>query len=356
MENSKISFCSLPWSYLYLRYGGRVQPCCQNSTHLGDVNDKDFSFESVWNGEKLQEIRQLISEHKYEEAGCSKDCFTIHRFEQEKEINLFNKEILETASQHTEMEENLELLQKSIHNKDLITENLPYHLDVQPIEACNMSCIMCHQNHTNPTKLDTEKLNEFLTPLKKSLLSVTFQGGEIFVEPKYKDILIDLKDSMQEHQTIHVITNASLLSHEDLDRMTQGANPIQFTISADGIDEKTFKFIRQSSRFNKVMENIKYLAKLQKEKNTQLLRWNFVVMKSNFFQIKDAITISEELGIETNFQAIIGVYPNENIFDYPLINNKDALQYIQEAIQLSEQLEIKVIGLSIIEQKLKKLQ
>jgi len=352
MKNKTIPHCTLPWTYLYLRYGGRIQPCCQNSTSLGNVNVEGFNFDKVWNGKEMQLLRKLISEDKYEEAGCSKDCNIIHTLKHEKGVQLFDSQIIAVAKLNNNFKNNLYKLKKAISEKKVISSNLPTQLDIQPTEACNMSCIMCHQNHTNPDKLGTKEILKVIEPIIETIYSISFQGGEIFIDKKYKELLINLKHRIQKFQQLKVITNGSLLFPEDLDKMTKGENPIYFTISADGVNEKTFKEIRQSSHFNRVIKNIRYLAKVQENKKKEIIRWNFVVMKSNFYQIKELIILSSQLKITIFLQAIIGTYPEENIFQYLLIDIGKALKYIQEAIILQVDLKAKIIGLEILKQKL----
>lgn len=321
---------------------------------MGNINDEDFEFNNVWNGEKIQKIRQLIIENKYEEAGCNKDCNVLYNIQQKGEMEIFSPDILNASKKNKTFKKNITILKNSLLKNHIKINSLPISWDIQPTEACNMRCIMCHQNHTNPTKLDSDTIERILKINHEVIYSLCVQGGEVFVDQKYKDLLINLKNSFSQYQTIQVITNASLLSHKDLDKMTEGNNPIKFTISADGIDEHTFKNIRQSSHFHKVISNIEYLSNIQNKKNlSNLIRWNFVVMKSNFFQIKEAIEFIQKLNIEINFQGIMGEYKDENIFKYDLIDKQKAIFYIKEAIDLSKELKAKVINLDIIMQKIK---
>jgi len=355
MKNSKTTYCHLPWSYLYLRYGGRIQPCCQNSTELGNVNNKNFKFQEVWNGEKLQQIRKLISENQYEQAGCSSECNVIHSLKYDGEVDLFNQDMIEMSKKNSLLKKNFLEFNSNIIKKHSIISNMPLQLDIQPLEACNMACTMCHQNHTNSVKLDNSSIKKIITPNLKTIYSIRLQGGEVFLNNTYKDLLLELKENTESHQIIHVITNGSLLSIDDLNKMTRGDNPIHFSISSDGINEYTFKKIRNSSHFYKVMHNIKYLSEIQKKKDLDILTWNFVVMKSNFYQIKELIQISVSLKIKINIQTIIGEYKDENIFRYNLLDNEKSFNYLNEAIDLSKKSKANIIGLEVIKQKLTKV-
>lgn len=352
MENNEVSFCTQPWYNLFVSNNGRIQPCCMNSTTLGNINTDDV--QQVWNDKPIQKIRELISNHKYEEAGCHKNCNILYHLQQHKQVNMIQKNWqLNEYKEESDFVKNITKFKESIVLKKLITLNSPIYYDIQPIEACNMRCIMCHQNHTNPKKVSVENLKKLFFDLG-SLSTVRFQGGEIFLDENFIQFLFDTKEKLSKEQTVIVITNGSMLTSEDLERLTSGASPIQFIVSADGVTEATFKKIRQSSHFQKVFDTIKYLAKLQKEqKRSDLIKWNFVVMKSNFYEIKDAIQLATDLDIEICFQAVIGEkYTEENIFEHKELYEPQMLNFLDEALILCENLKSKAVGVKLLKEKL----
>ncbi len=135
--------------------------------------------------------------------------------------------------------------------------------------------------------------------------------------------------------------------------MTDGPIPIRFIVSMDAVDEKTYKAIRNSRYFTKVMSTIEYLSKIQYEKKiSNLVNWNFVVMRSNLRQVKPAIRLAAKLKIKISFQPIIGPYSKENIFEYPELRDGNPLPYIQSCIKTAKTLDADVINLATIEVKL----
>jgi len=143
-----------------------------------------------------------------------------------------------------------------------------------------------------------------------------------------------------------VITNGALILPEDLDMLTDGVHPIHFYISMDALTPDIYKKIRNNSNFEKVKNNILHLSKIQQVKNNfEILTWNFVIMKSNFHMIQNAIRFASEHQIKLVFLPIIGEYENENIFKYPSLRETYCIDYVQESINLARTLKANVIDL-----------
>ncbi|GEM_PF-1693032 len=350
-KNNKVSFCIEPWVNLFVRNKGRIQPCCMNSTHLGDINYE--SLADVWNNKKIQRIRELVKKHQYKEAGCKEGCPYIYELEKKKEKTLITKEWEQVSLRNDKFRENIHSLKKSLEKDTFHISNSPITFDIQPIEACNMKCIMCNQDHNSKDKITTETISK-LFKYKESIFSIRFQGGEIFVDKQFAQYLINLKDTFSIDTTICIITNASLLSFEELDKLTEGENPISFIISIDSINKDTYAYIRQTKHFDKVKRNIEYLSKIQKNKPTKdFLLLNFVVMKSNFYNLHSIIMWVNELDISINIVPIIGKeYLDENIFEYPNLITDEHEIYLLEAIKLRDKLDAKVYYLDTVLDKL----
>ncbi|HXG02633.1 MAG TPA: SPASM domain-containing protein, partial [Candidatus Binatia bacterium] len=66
--------CDWPWRSAYVRWDGRVQPCCMlmggDRAILGDIG---HGFAEVWTGEPYVEFRRALLEHRPPEVcrGCA---------------------------------------------------------------------------------------------------------------------------------------------------------------------------------------------------------------------------------------------------------------------------------------------
>ncbi|OGQ92061.1 MAG: hypothetical protein A2464_10450 [Deltaproteobacteria bacterium RIFOXYC2_FULL_48_10] len=169
--------------------------------------------------------------------------------------------------------------------------------------------------------------------------TLRFQGGEIFIDPEISSSLLKLKCQLKPHQQLHVITNGSLINEKSICELMAPPNPIRFTVSIDAVEPEIYKKIRQSSFFHRAWKTMTLMAELQKNMGrNDVVQWNYVVMKSNFHQIEQAVRIAAEIGINIYFQPIIGSYPGENIFDNPSIRPEGALEQIERCRQLASAL------------------
>jgi len=337
------TFCTEPWSGLMLRWGGRIQPCCSNSTPLGDIY-KD-PIEDIWNGKPMQNIRKLIREGKYKEAGCNRDCPVIYELNKNEKRQYILNEWTDVYVKNMTFSQNINHLKEDIEGNSNIATCKPITYDIQTTEFCNMDCIMCHQNHHNQTTVPPEFIQKMFLDIN-SVYWIRFQGGEVFVDKSFIGYLLKLKNTLRDEQKIIVITNGALILPEDLDMLTDGVHPIHFYISMDALTPDIYKKIRNNSNFEKVKNNILHLSKIQQVKNNfEILTWNFVIMKSNFHMIQNAIRFASEQQIKLVFLPIIGEYENENIFKYPSLRETYCIDYVQESINLARTLKANVIDL-----------
>ncbi len=340
-QNDKMStFCTEPWSGILLRWGGRVQPCCSNSTPLGDIY-KD-SMDEIWNGEPMQNVRRLMREGKYKEAGCHSDCPIIYELNKHKKRQYILDEWADIYTKNITFSQNINNLKRDIQSDSNIATCIPVTYDIQTTEFCNMDCIMCHQDHHNKTTVPPEFIQKMFSDIEK-VYWIRFQGGEVFVDKSFIGYLLKLKESLSDGQKIIVITNGALVSEEDLDILTEGDNPINFYVSMDALSPDIYKKIRNSSNFEKVKKNILHLSKIQQYKNNfEILTWNFVIMKSNFHLIQDAIRFANEHQIKLVFLPIVGKYEDENLFIYPHLREAHCVDYIKESMNL-----VKTLGTNV---------
>jgi len=350
MKNKQVPFCTQPWSNLFLHNSGRIQPCCMNSSPLGDIYTD--SIDDIWNNDRIQHIRDMVIQKKYKHAGCKAGCPVRHKVEYDTQLQIFPEKFQIEKEQNNRMGKNLREFQECIEKKSLRAKHLPIYIDIQPLEGCNMACIMCHQKHGKKESIPSKILESFLNEAD-AIHTLRFQGGEIFLDSKIVTFLSKLKKRLQPYQQIEIITNGSLLTEVDIQELTSPPNPIHFVISIDSIDAITYQKIRHSPLFNQVWKTLSLMANIQKEQGRKdIVRWNFVVMKSNFHQLKDAILKASELGVDVAFQPIIGAYPKENIFNYPEIRPEHAFEYIGECMLLASELSFPVTTLKIVQQKL----
>ncbi|MGD2118524.1 MAG: hypothetical protein PVG66_09205 [Chromatiales bacterium] len=208
---------------------------------------------------------------------------------------------------------------------------------------------MCHQNHDDREHLNSNALAKVLLH-DRLILDVRFQGGEVFADKGFFDYLINLRDRLESHQKLTVITNGSLFDEKMIDAMIDGSERIKIIISVDSVFEPTYRKIRVSNQFPRVFRNLQYLGERQKQVGSdESVMWNFMVTRSNLTEVKDALDLAQQIGVTISFAPIIGPYEKENLFDYPELFDQSDLDYMADCVGYAEQLNVAVLGLPQIQ-------
>lgn len=130
--------------------------------------------------------------------------------------------------------------------------------------GCNIKCKMCTAKQNPADHISTEIYFNILESLKGHQLEdirLTV-AGEPFLE---KQRTIDYICSLTANDTkkLRVITNATLLTRADIDRLADAASAngvtLLFVVSLHSLNVDTYKEIERNSYFNKVIDNINYM-------------------------------------------------------------------------------------------------
>lgn len=179
---------------------------------------------------------------------------------------------------------------------------LPFVLNMEPGNICNLSCPLC------PTgKRDGS--------LKKGFLSFNFfkkifdqiggklkvvnlySWGEPLLNAELGKIINYIKNK---NKKIKVITSTNLNVEDKniLDELiSSGIDEI--IVSCDGASEEAYKRYRVGGDFGLVIENMKYLVDKKKELNINAkIIWNFLVFKHNEHEVEKARQMAKQIGAD----------------------------------------------------------
>jgi len=191
--------------------------------------------------------------------------------------------------------DNLFLANKFLNEYELATaQNIltsrPRSMLVELSTLCNLECIMCMQRERQVTTINPKFLDiavENMPYLEKLM----WQGGEVFLLPQFKDILLKTLEFPYLRQTI--TSNFQNIDDELLDLLTR--NNINLAVSIDGSKKETYEKIRTGARFSKIINNLEKLSLYRnKNKSSLKLQINFVVMNSNFKEILGVVDIAKK--------------------------------------------------------------
>lgn len=203
--------------------------------------------------------------------------------------------------------ENMLLMMQDLFMKRLIWESRPLHIELATNNICNLRCLMCSPE-TRPTKQslsepETESICEQIFPTASLL---TPSAGS---EPLLGDFELIAKLCDKYEVELNVITNGTLLTPERYELMRRRLGRLQ--ISFDACDRETYEKIRVGAKFEKVVGNIRRVAKLTAADNVELMT-SSVVMRLNYKKMAEYVEFVAGLGVNTvalqqlliNFEAL----------------------------------------------------
>ncbi len=162
--------------------------------------------------------------------------------------------------------------------------------------ACNFRCIHCLYNET-PYDSSNDLTDEESLALADALINdfriaqIVLTGGEVFLRPK---LLIQLVEKFKSNNIgITIATNAALIQKEHIDFLGDALNTYtdRLQISLDGATPATFKKIRKTDTFFKIINNIEALT----DKDIRITVVS-TVNKINYNEIIDTYDLCNRLG------------------------------------------------------------
>jgi radical SAM protein with 4Fe4S-binding SPASM domain len=168
-----------------------------------------------------------------------------------------------------------------------ITWGKPSSISIEPTTACNLGCPECPSG-LNKTIID--ELGAYL-----SFINFYFQG-EPFINPDFLKLVNYASDS-------GIYTGTSTNAHfitEEVAKKTIESGLDRLIISIDGTTQEVYEQYRIHGTLEKVLEGTKNIVKWKKElkSSTPHVIFQFLVVKPNEHQIKDAVQLAEEMGVD----------------------------------------------------------
>lgn len=195
----------------------------------------------------------------------------------------------------------IEILQRKTSLK-----SKPRKMHVLLTSVCNLKCIMCYIPKRNFGYTINEKFIKFIKKSIPYLETLTWQGGEVFLHKKFKE-LFELAGKHEVKQNI--ITSGLLLDAQLINLIMKYDTDL--TISIDSADPETYEKIRLGANFKKLSENLEILKKYKKIKNFHY-QITSVIMAINYKQIENLVIFAISYGFNLiSFQKIICNHDNQ---------------------------------------------
>lgn len=199
--------------------------------------------------------------------------------------------------------------------------------------ACNFRCKHCLYNDTeysNKNDLPEEKTIELAYELINdfNIIKIILTGGEIFLHPKLLDIVQIFKEN---NVAVQLMSNGALIKDKHIDFLASMFNPYTdfIQISLDGATNETFKAIRQTDAFSKILSNIKKIIS-----KGIVVRIACTVNTLNYSEIEDICKLCNDIGVES---LIIGrmVYHNKS-HESLMLTEKDLMLLSAKLLKLKK--------------------
>jgi radical SAM protein with 4Fe4S-binding SPASM domain len=182
---------------------------------------------------------------------------------------------------------------------------LPKVIEIEPSESCNFRCRMCHVSYmpNTPRPLLPAAALDRLPDLTGTHLII----GSGFEPLMNKEYGLLIRKLAERHASLEIVTNASLLDGEILDRLAD-ADLRYVTFSFDGIRKATYEHIRRNANFEQVVENIVTARNRLKTRHTHFTI-NTTMMRCNMEEVTEIVDFWDKADFDVvSFIAMVVRY------------------------------------------------
>jgi MoaA/NifB/PqqE/SkfB family radical SAM enzyme len=241
---NKETFCSLPFSAIFLGSDGGVRPCCSLRGNLGNINQEPLV--NILNGNTAKRLRENIINGQWDPM-CSQ-C-----------------EDLESKGARTERTHTVPLFDKFA---DVTPSTFRLEkLDLRWSNVCNLTCNYCYEYFSSQwaaikrIKINANKAHaedsvfKFIQDNKDNINNIQLLGGEPLLQ-KPNNQLLDLVPN----SNYYILTNLSTeLEGNILAEKLIASKKVAWGVSFETI-EKRFEYVRHGAQWSRLLHNFKLLA------------------------------------------------------------------------------------------------
>lgn len=294
--------CIVPFTNMFIHKKGYCYSCCPNYSKLGNIGrlSKNNSIMEIWNNKRIQYLRKAILDDKLENVCNFKYCPVAIK---NVYLNLENIKNDDPNFNH--------IVDQIIEGRTIL-DKPPNLLEIASSERCNLKCIMCRTNNKTlksddllEEKLFTQIIPEHLPDISNIVLS---SYGEVFFNPYSRKFLqlVDLKS--YPFLKINLITNGLLLTPKFWESIKHNTHFEYISVSIDAASKKTYEYIRRNGDWDVLQKNLNFISELRRKNIFTYFCISFIVMKSNYTEMKEFVEFGLSLGCDRIiFQKISGL-------------------------------------------------
>jgi len=179
---------------------------------------------------------------------------------------------------------------------------LPYTLDINPTDRCNLRCLHCWQRAFEHIDSSYELSDEELIKIVKEGIKLKVRefeitgGGEPLMR---KRLVLKIIEIIKRNKRFgNITTNGTLFELNDVKKIVKMSWD-RITFSLDGPDAKTNDFVRGKGYFERVMESIKLFNQVKENlgKKFPLLKFNVVINRKNYNKVAEMIELAKKCNV-----------------------------------------------------------
>jgi MoaA/NifB/PqqE/SkfB family radical SAM enzyme len=298
----KETFCSNPFSALFLGSDGGVRPCCSLRGELGNINEN--SIEEIIQGEIATSIRRSIINGEMHTM-CSQ-CQELEdrgaRTERLGTINFYHK-----FKDYTE--------------KDFLLEKL----DLRWSNTCNLTCNYCYEYFSSKwaeikgIKINAnketaeEKVFSFIEQNQRDNPNIRYNVNLLGGEPLLQKPNTRLIELIKNNSDIYILTNLTVpLETNKVANLLLESNNVTWGISFETIGNR-FEYVRKGGDWNQLVKNLRFLNKHNKPIDSHPL----YCLYSAFNLVEYFEFLGEEGYFHKQYWQVLQNIPGLDVFQLP---------------------------------------
>ncbi|NQT23221.1 MAG: radical SAM protein [Candidatus Omnitrophica bacterium] len=176
----------------------------------------------------------------------------------------------------------------------------PKGIGVEIMTVCNLKCKHCRVNiiDVEPQMMELnffKQIVDRISPIIKKVVTFQFSTIEPFFHPQLF-AMMDYVSKYNKYISYPLLTNGMLLNDKNIASLCSRRVP-SVTVSLDGCKQETVESFKTGAKFDKIINNIKILKKMDKPKVNTI----FVATSLNIGELVDYVDFCADLGINRIF-------------------------------------------------------
>lgn len=266
-----MKFCSKPWTRWYIidaENGGLVWPCewmSKNPVILGSILDNDI--EELLNNEDLKKFRESVLDGSY----CMCDVQECEFLSNDKLPDLTEEEI-----------------------KEITKIKFPEEFNIAYDESCNHACPSCRKNYFSGTPeyyQKVQKIHDKMLPYYNKAKYLSVNGrGDFFACKSLLEMLGKLKPEREDF-VFDIETNGSLFNKQNWKKIEHLAGyEVLLMVTVNSFHDSTYRYLNgYANHVDQVIENLKFIRQLRREKKINDFSMSIVVQEANFRELPEYV-------------------------------------------------------------------